>query len=52
MNDKKALTENDIKAIEEVLAKGNRVELIPVQDGKTKIVHVKRQAIKVPKGNS
>ncbi|MDE6132585.1 MAG: hypothetical protein K2G04_04315 [Oscillospiraceae bacterium] len=40
----KLLTEKDVKAIESVLAKGDRVELIPVKDG-IKIVNVKRKVI-------
>lgn len=34
-----------IKAIEAVLAKGDRVELIPVKDG-VKVVQVRRKEIK------
>lgn len=41
----KLLTEKDVKAIESVLAKGDRVELIPVKDG-IKIIEVKRKVIK------
>ena len=37
--------EFDVKAIESVLAKGDRVELIPVKDG-IKIIEVKRRVIK------
>lgn len=35
-----------IKAIETVLAKGQRVELIPVKDG-VKVVKVKRETVKL-----
>lgn len=34
-----------IQAIEAVLAKGDRVELIPVKEG-VKVVHVKRKEVK------
>lgn len=34
-----------IKAIEAILSKGDRVELIPVKDG-VKVIHVKRKEIK------
>lgn len=37
--------EKAIKAIESVLEKGDRVELIPVKDG-VKIIHIKREEIK------
>lgn len=39
------LTEKDIKAIESVLAKGDRVELIPVKDG-VRVIQIKRKEIK------
>ena len=39
------MDEKQIKAIEAVLAKGDRVELIPVKDG-IKVVRVKRETIK------
>lgn len=35
-----------IKAIESVLAKGYRAEVIPVKDG-VKVVQVKREAVKI-----
>lgn len=41
----KLLTEKDVKAIESVLAKGDRVELIPIKDG-IRIIKVKRKEIK------
>lgn len=34
------------QAIESVLAKGDRAELIPVKDG-VKIIHIKREEVKV-----
>ena len=34
-----------IKAIESILSKGDRVELIPVKDG-FKIIHIKREEVK------
>ena len=39
------LSEKTIKAIETVLAKGDRVELIPVKDG-IKVIHIKRKEVK------
>ena len=39
------LSEREIKAIEHTLAKGERVELIPVKDG-VKVVKVKREEVK------
>lgn len=33
-------------AIESILAKGDRVELIPVKDG-VKVVHIKRESVKL-----
>lgn len=39
------LTPEQKRAIESVLAKGDRVELIPVKDG-VKILHIKRQEVK------
>ena len=43
------MDEKTIKAIEKavsyVLAKGDRVELIPVKDG-VKIIHIKREEVK------
>lgn len=38
------LADRQIKAIETTLAKGERVELIPVKDG-VKVVRVKRETI-------
>lgn len=40
------LSDKEIKAIEATLAKGKRVEIIPVKDG-VKVVRVKRETIGV-----
>ncbi len=42
---KQLLTEKDIKSAESVLAKGDRVEIIPVKDG-VRIVKVQREEVK------
>lgn len=39
------ITESMKNAIEKVLSKGDRVELIPVKDG-VKIIHIKREEVK------
>lgn len=39
------MTDKQVKVIEAILAKGDRVELIPVKDG-VKIVQVRRKEIK------
>jgi len=39
------LSEKEIKTIEATLAKGERVEIIPVKDG-VKVVRVKREEVK------
>lgn len=39
------LTQDKIKAAESVLAKGDRVELIPVKDG-VKVVRVQREEVR------
>ena len=39
------VTDAQVKAVEAVLAKGNRVELIPVKDG-VKVVQVQRKEVK------
>ena len=39
------MTDAQVKAIEAVLAKGDRVELIPVKDG-IKVIHIKRKEVK------
>ena len=38
------MTDAQVKAIEAVLAKGDRVELIPVKDG-IKVIHIKRKEV-------
>ena len=40
------MTDAQAKAVEAILAKGDRVELIPVKDG-VKVVQVKRREIKL-----
>ena len=40
------MTDQIIKAIEAILAKGDRVELIPTREG-VKVVHIKRENVKV-----
>lgn len=40
------LSDKEIKAIEQTLAKGERVEIIPVKDG-VKVMKVKREIIGV-----
>lgn len=40
------MDEKTIEAIESVLAKGDRVELIPVKDG-VKVIQVRRKEIKI-----
>ena len=45
MDDGKRITQAQIKAIEAVLAKGDRVEIIPLKDS-VKIVHIRRAEIK------
>ena len=39
------MTDAQVKAIEAVLAKGDRVELIPTKDG-IRVVRVKRETVK------
>ena len=39
------MTDAQVKAIEAVLAKGDRVELIPGKDGR-KVIHIKRKEVK------
>lgn len=46
----KQLDQNTIKAIQAVLDKGNRVEIIPVKDG-VKVMQIKREELK-QSGNS
>lgn len=40
------LTETEITAIQRFLSKGMRVELIPIKDGKVRLIKVKREEIK------
>lgn len=40
------LNEKTIKAAESVLAKGDRVELVPGPNGSVKVLHIKRQIVK------
>ena len=42
------LTLKQIEAIEAVLRKGDRVELIPVKDG-VKIIHIRREEVRAEK---
>lgn len=39
-------TRDIIRTIETIIAKGDRVELIPTKDG-VKVVHIKRETIKI-----
>lgn len=39
------MDEKTIEAIKSILAKGDRVELIPVKDG-VKVIHIKRKEVK------
>lgn len=39
------MDEKQIKAIEAILAKGDRVELIPGSNDSVKIIHIKRKTI-------
>jgi hypothetical protein len=39
------MDEKQIRAIEAILTKGDRIELIPVKDG-VKIIHIKREEVK------
>lgn len=45
MLQRQLLKGNDIKAAEKILAKGDRVELIPVKDG-VKVIKIKREEVK------
>ncbi len=40
------IDEKQIKTIEALLAKGDRIELIPVKDG-VKIIHIKREEVRM-----
>lgn len=44
------MDEKTIKAIEAVLAKGDRAELIPVKNG-VKVIHIKREEVKTKPPN-
>lgn len=46
------LNQEEIQSIEEVLAKGDRVELIPGPDHSVKILHIKRQIVKAEQKKS
>lgn len=39
------MTDTIIKTIESILAKGDRVELIPTRDG-VEVIHIKREKVK------
>lgn len=41
------MDEKQIKAIEDVLSKGDRVELIPGPNSAVKIIHIKRKTINI-----
>lgn len=41
----RVIDEKTILAIEKVISKGDRVELIPVKDG-VKVIHIRRKEIK------
>lgn len=45
------INKEQIKGIERVLAKGDRVEIIPIKNG-VKILKVKRETIKYPHSKS
>lgn len=40
------MTEQTIKAIESILAKDDRVELIPMPDGGAKVIRIRRDVVK------
>lgn len=41
------LDKNSVEAIEFVLKKGDRVEIIPLKNNEVKILHIKREAVKI-----
>ena len=41
------MDEKTIKAIESILAKEDRVELIPVKDGQVKVIHIRRKEVRI-----
>ena len=45
MADAAKLTPAQIKVIEAIIAKGDRVEIIPLKDG-VKLIHIRREEIK------
>lgn len=45
------MDDKQIKAIEAMLAKGDRVELIPGPDGSVKIIHIKRKTVNTEKSS-
>lgn len=44
--ERQRMDEKTIKAIEAILAKDERVELIPTKDG-VKVIHIKRENVKI-----
>lgn len=46
------LTAEEIQAIERVLSKGDRAEIVPVKDGKNKILKVSREVVQTKQENS
>ena len=40
------MDEKQIKVIESILKKGDRIELIPVKNG-VKIIHIKREEVRI-----
>lgn len=41
------MTDKTIKAIESILKKGDRVELIPGPDNEVKVIHIKRKKVDI-----
>lgn len=41
------MTDKTIRAIESILEKDDRVELIPMPDGKVKVVRIRRDPVKI-----
>lgn len=44
---KKRMTEKIVQAIESILKKGDRVELIPGPDNEVKVIHIKRKKVDI-----
>lgn len=44
------MDESTIQAITSILAKGDRVELIPGPDESIKVIHIKRKIVKTEQG--